>query len=108
VKRLIVGLLLGLAIGIPVGAGGWWVYREKLDGPGAGERERADELVTRWLERTNCACTLERLEQIDNNVWRATVLYGVINTRVCYRVEIDRFLVQPRGFPQGVRTTACQ
>jgi hypothetical protein len=112
--RLLVGVLIGLAIGVPAGAAGWYLYDdENENGAGAEqERERADELAARLIQGCG-VCTVTQLVQLDPGAWRMIV--EADDERYCFRIELDALepynvagfgdLFEPNT--PGVRKTAC-
>jgi hypothetical protein len=66
VKRLAVGLLVGLAVGLPAGAGGWWAYSKTGDESAerqlAGEVAEAPVVVTSGALRRDVSWALQAYE----------------------------------------------
>jgi hypothetical protein len=105
VKRFVVGVLIGLAVGLPAGAGGWWVYSERPERNASAERQRAGEVASEWLQRRCPFCSVAGFDRTEDKGWRVTVRTEGGN-RVCYRMEIDRFALNLDGV-ESVRQTAC-
>ena len=104
-KRLVVGLLIGLAIGLPAGAGGWWAYSKTADGDASADRQLAGEVASEWLQKRCPTCSMAGFDRAEDKGWRVTIQTADGN-RVCYRMEIVRFALNLDGL-QSVRQTAC-
>jgi hypothetical protein len=105
VKRLAVGLLIGLAVGLPAGAGGWWAYSKTPGGDESADRQLAGEVASEWLQRRCPFCTVAGFDRTTDNGWRLTIRTED-GKRLCYRMEIERFAIQLEGL-RAVRPTAC-
>jgi hypothetical protein len=115
-KRALLGLLIGLAIGIPAGAVGWYLYDGTSNENGTSEeRERADAFLAEVFLRNECvSCNVSSLEQIEPDVWRAVIAYGPSQT-FCIRVDLHDVRASEitdiadflTGSATGVRKTSC-
>jgi hypothetical protein len=105
VKRFVVGVLIGLAVGVPASAGGWWVYSERPEKNASAERHQASEVASEWLQRRCLFCSMAGFDRTEDKAWTVTVRTEDGN-RVCYRMEIDRFALNLDGV-ESVRQTAC-
>jgi hypothetical protein len=103
VKRLVVGLLIGLAIGLP--AGGWWAYSKTPDRDASAERQLAGEVAAEWLQRRCPFCFMAGFRRTEDNGWRVTIRTEDGN-RLCYRMKIESLAISLDGL-QSVRQTAC-
>ena len=104
-KRFVVGLIIGLAVGLPAGAGGWLVYSERPDRHPSAERQLAGEVADEWLQRRCPFCSIAGFVRTEDKGWRVTVRTEEGN-RLCYRMEIEPFTLNLDGL-RSVRQTAC-
>jgi hypothetical protein len=105
VKGFAVGVLIGLAVGLPAGAGGWWAYSKSPGGDEAAERQLAGEVASEWIQRRCPFCTMADFDRTGANGWRLTIRTEN-GKRLCYRMEIERFAIQLEGL-RAVRPTSC-
>jgi hypothetical protein len=105
VKRLTIGLLIGLAVGLPAGATGWWAYSKDSYRNASAERELAGGVASEWLQRKCPFCAVAGFDRAEDKGWRLTIRTED-GQRLCYRMEIERFALNLDGL-QSVQRTAC-